>query len=229
MFLEVCKVLQANNTYRTLERIANEGSSAFYFGEIGMCADPFSSRTVLTPSAESMIKTIQSTNGTMTLDDLANYNVVSRKVHKATFRNHTLHTIGSPANGPVTLNILKAMEHIEPEPSLTELAWHRYVEAMRFGYSARLKIGDPVFVDGVDKLEGEMVTDETAKRIAGLILDNTTMPIEYYDPEKIYTADSHGTSHISTADASGMAVSLTTTVNLLFGAQIMDPLSGIIM
>ncbi len=39
----------------------------------------------------------------------------------------------------------------------------------------------------------------------------------------------HGTSHIVTADASGMAISLTTTVNLLFGSQLVVPETGVIM
>ncbi|KAL9034468.1 MAG: hypothetical protein Q9214_007028 [Letrouitia sp. 1 TL-2023] len=40
---------------------------------------------------------------------------------------------------------------------------------------------------------------------------------------------SHGTSHISAADASGLAISLTTTVNLFFGSHIMVPETGVIM
>jgi gamma-glutamyltranspeptidase / glutathione hydrolase len=40
---------------------------------------------------------------------------------------------------------------------------------------------------------------------------------------------STGTSHVSAADRSGLAISLTTTVNLLFGSQVMVPETGIIM
>lgn len=40
---------------------------------------------------------------------------------------------------------------------------------------------------------------------------------------------SHGTSHIVTADASGMAFSLTSTINLFFGSRVMVPESGIIL
>ena len=39
----------------------------------------------------------------------------------------------------------------------------------------------------------------------------------------------HGTSQISAIDASGMAISLTTTINLFFGSHVMDPKSGIIL
>ena len=40
---------------------------------------------------------------------------------------------------------------------------------------------------------------------------------------------SHGTSHLVTADSSGMATSLTTTINLFFGSGIMVPETGVIM
>ncbi len=36
-------------------------------------------------------------------------------------------------------------------------------------------------------------------------------------------------SHTSIVDSSGMAVSVTSTVNLLFGSQVMDPETGIIL
>jgi gamma-glutamyltranspeptidase / glutathione hydrolase len=38
-----------------------------------------------------------------------------------------------------------------------------------------------------------------------------------------------GTSQIATADASGMAVSLTTTVNTVFGSHVIVPESGVIL
>lgn len=43
------------------------------------------------------------------------------------------------------------------------------------------------------------------------------------------TSSSPGTSHVVTADASGMAITLTTTINLLFGSQLMVESTGVIM
>lgn len=40
---------------------------------------------------------------------------------------------------------------------------------------------------------------------------------------------SHGTSQVTVADASGMVVSLTSTVNTLFGSQVIVPSTGVIM
>ncbi|KAI1019218.1 hypothetical protein LB503_009337 [Fusarium chuoi] len=48
----------------TLQAIAEHGADAFYTGAF----------------AESMVKTIQETNGTITLDDYKNYDVISREV-----------------------------------------------------------------------------------------------------------------------------------------------------
>ena len=49
----------------------------------------------------------------MTLDDMANYKVVIRPVHNVTYRGLTLHGIGSPAGGAVSLQILKIMERYD--------------------------------------------------------------------------------------------------------------------
>ncbi|KAH7320236.1 gamma-glutamyltranspeptidase [Stachybotrys elegans] len=197
-----------------LERIAEQGADAFYSGEF----------------AESMIATIQETNGTMTLEDLQQYQVKSRNVPTISYRGLQLHGVGSPAGGAVGFSILKTMEQYDTADwADLGLSYHRFDESMRFAYGARLELGDPSFVDRIDELEAEMLSDDTAEQIRARILDNQTQPVEHYDPRMIYTSESHGTSHIVTTDHSGMATSLTTTINLLFGAQIMDPLTGVII
>ncbi|KAK1674383.1 gamma-glutamyltranspeptidase [Colletotrichum godetiae] len=198
----------------TLAKIAEEGPEAFYSG----------------PIAESMIATVRATNGTLTLEDLASYKVVTRPSLSITYRGHRLTSVGSPASGAVCLNTLKIMEQFDPAESAdTKLGVHRFDEAMRFAYGARSLLGDPDFVEGIGPFEDTLIDEATAKDIRGRILDNQTQPVERYDPQGVYSSEGFGTSHIVTADKSGMATSLTTTVNLLFGAQIMDPLSGVIL
>jgi gamma-glutamyltranspeptidase / glutathione hydrolase len=53
--------------------------------------------------------------------------------------------------------------------------------------------------------------------------------VSYYDPNGIESLKTPGTSHVVTADKDGMAISLTTTVNMLFGNQLMVPETGVIM
>ena len=167
----------------------------------------------------------------MTLQDLANYDIISRNVTTTTYRNLTLHGIGSPAGGTIAFHILKTMEQFPQHALFADepLTNHRFVEAMRFAYGARLQLGDPDFVPGVQEIEDRMVDEEMAKETYGKILDESTQPVENYLPKKEYMKDSHGTSHIATADDSGMATSLTTTVNLLYGNLMVVPKTGIIL
>lgn len=176
-----------------------------------------------------MIETIQETNGTMTLQDLENYKVISRDVLHTEYRGYDVYGMSSPASGAVSLNILNTMAGYEDQDKDGNQTLHNYIEAMKFAYGARVRLGDPDFVEGVAEFEDEMLDLTTARKIRDKINPLAAQDIEAYDPSKIYSSDGHGTSHIVTADESGMAVSLTTTVNLIFGAQIMDNLTGIIM
>ncbi|KAF6816810.1 gamma-glutamyltranspeptidase [Colletotrichum sojae] len=198
----------------TLAKIAEEGPDAFYTG----------------PIAESMVETVRASNGTMTLDDLQSYKVIVRPSLNTTYRGYRLTSVGSPASGAVALSTLKIMEQFDPsESDDVSLGVHRFDEALRFAYGARSLLGDPDFVEGLGPLEDNLIDEARVKDIRGRILDNQTQPVENYDPHGTYASEGFGTSHIVTADKSGMATSLTTTINLLFGAQIMDPLSGVIL
>lgn len=140
--------------------------------------------------------------------------------------------MGSPASSAVTMQLLKVMEKYSMEDSKDgNLTAHRFTEAMRFAYASRGSLGDPDFVKhrDVTKYEDHMLSAHRIARIHDRINDSTTLPPEDYFPKDVYQSDSHGTSHLVSADKSGMAVSLTTTINLNFGAEIMEPKSGIIL
>jgi gamma-glutamyltranspeptidase / glutathione hydrolase len=93
----------------------------------------------------------------------------------------------------------------------------------------RTNLGDPLFVKGMDAYEQQMLSDETAKEIRGRISDQRTLNLSAYDPSGIESLETPGTSHVVVADATGMAISLTTTVNLLFGSHLVVPETGVIM
>lgn len=166
----------------------------------------------------------------MTLDDMISYGVEIREALNTTYRGYKLYTAGVPAGGSICLNILKIMEQYDPADDADQgLKIHRFDEAMRFAYGARLLLGDPSFVEGMDAYESMIISEATAKDAHARIRDNTTLPVRDYIPHEIYAADSFGTSHVVTADASGLAATLTSTVNLLFGAVVMDPTTGVIV
>ncbi|KAM0194250.1 hypothetical protein ACHAPA_005068 [Fusarium lateritium] len=198
---------------RTLQAIAEHGADVFYTG----------------PFAESMVKTIQDSNGTITLDDYRNYEAISREVLQTEYKGYNVYGISSPAGGAVSLNILNTMNGYTHQDEDRNTTLHIYIEAMKFAYGARLRLGDPDFVDGVPELEHEMLNLTTAEKIRKKIDPQNTQDLKKYDPKGIYSSDGHGTSHIVTADGDGMAVSLTTTVNLIFGSFLMDNLTGVIL
>ncbi|KAM0330698.1 hypothetical protein ACHAQA_003650 [Verticillium albo-atrum] len=198
----------------TLATVAAKGASAFYTGDL----------------AASFIQTVRDADGIMTLDDLTSYRAEIREPLSTTFRNHTLYTTGSPASGAITLNILKTMDQypLTPTPD-TNLTTHRYNEAMRFAYGARVLLGDPDFIPGMPSYEASLIAESTAADTRARILDNQTQPVKHYDPHALFTPDTHGTTHVVTADRAGRAVSLTSTVNLLFGALLVDPRTGVVL
>lgn len=199
----------------TIETIAKEGADAFYEG----------------PIAEATIRALQANNGTMTMEDLKNYTVAIRKPSTITYRDYKLTSCSAPSGGEVALAVLKTMEGYERvgDPENFNLTTHRLDEAMRFAYGARSNLGDPLFLEGIDEYQEQMISEELAKEIRGKINDTKAYDVGYYNPEGLESLDTPGTSHIVTADYTGLSISLTTTVNLLFGSKLVVPETGIIM
>ncbi|CAF9929340.1 MAG: hypothetical protein HETSPECPRED_007348 [Heterodermia speciosa] len=199
----------------TLEAISVHGADAFYTGAI----------------ANATIQALQAQNGTMTLDDLRNYTVAIRKPAQITYRDFKLTACSAPSGGEVALSIMKTVEGYEGfgEESMLNLSTHRLDEAMRYAYGERSNLGDPLFVPGLDEYQAEMLNETTAIRIRSEISDFHTQDVSAYSPTGLVSIDDHGTSYIATADASGMAISITSTINLLFGSQLIVPATGVIM
>ena len=52
----------------------------------------------------------QSKGGIITLDDLANYKVVKRKILESDVGDYTLHAMSSPTGGPIVSHIINIMK-----------------------------------------------------------------------------------------------------------------------
>ncbi|UKZ83985.1 hypothetical protein TrVFT333_011801 [Trichoderma virens FT-333] len=199
----------------TLEAIANHGADAFYTG----------------PIANATIRALKAAGGIMTLEDLKNYTVAIREPLHINYRGYKLTSTSAPSSGAVALSALNTVSGYSGfnDPAQVNLTTHRLDEAIRFAYGQRTELGDPSFVDGIDKYTKEMIAPATGAEIRSKISDFKAQNLSYYDPKGLESLETPGTSHIVAADASGMAVSMTTTINLLFGSTLIIPETGVIM
>ncbi|KAJ7462294.1 gamma-glutamyltranspeptidase-domain-containing protein [Mycena galericulata] len=209
-FLREGEVIMRSNYSRTLATIASEGPDAFYKG----------------PIADAVVRKVRATGGILSHADLENYRVKVDHALQGTYRGRKVYTSHAPTSGPVLLHMLNLVSHF-PMTTRTPLNVHRIVEVLKFGFAARTKICDPDFTNNTKRID-EISTKAFAALIAPNITDDRTHPPEYYNPEFDITTD-HGTSHTSVVDKNGMAVSLTSTVNLIFGSQVLDPETGMIL
>lgn len=199
----------------TLETIANYGADAFYNGAI----------------ANATITALRESNGIMALKDLHNYTIAKRDPASIMYRGHKLTGTNAPSSGVVALSALNTFGGYDSfaDPNKVNISTHRLDEAVRFAYAQRTELGDPSFVDGLEEYTKQMISPEAGSEIRSKISDTRKYNVSYYDPEGLESIETPGTSHIVSADASGMAVSLTTTVNTLFGSRVIVPETGVIM
>ena len=199
----------------TLEAIAVGGPEAFYQGQL----------------AEATIRALHESNGTMTMEDMAEYHIVSKRPVSIDYKGFRLYGCGAPASGAVALNVMKVLEGYEDfgQSHTINLSTHRLDEAIRFGYGKRASLGDPDFVDGIGEYEAGILNQTFAHETRDRISDKHTLNVSDYDPEGFESHRNYGTSHVVTADASGMSISMTTTINLFFGSRVMVPETGVIM
>lgn len=213
--VQLGQIMTRKRYANTLETISNEGASAFYGGSI----------------ANSTIAAIQAANGTMTLEDLANYTVEIRDTVNINYRGYKLTSCSAPSGGEVALSILNIANGFDGfgDPSQINLTTHRIDEAMRWSYGMRTNLGDPSFVSGMAEYQAEMLSEATAAEIRSKISNYTTFNTSYYDPDNIEVLSDSGTSHVVAADKSGLSISITTTINTIFGSRVMVPETGIIL
>ena len=193
------------------------------------------------------VQTANASKGIMTLEDLKNYSVALQTPLSITYRDFKITSTSAPSSGEVVLSVMKAVEGYSTfgEAEFVNVSTQRLDEAIRFGYgqvsvtniqnlidpnsSQRTLLGDPSFVTNMNTFQQEIINATTANSTRSKISDTHTLNVTAYDPQGFITLTDHGTSHVTVADANGMVVSLTSTVNTLFGSQVIVPSTGVIM
>ncbi|CAI4660837.1 AKH_1a_G0037060.mRNA.1.CDS.1 [Saccharomyces cerevisiae] len=194
--------------------------------------------------AKSMIDTVAKYNGIMNLQDVSSYDVhvtkpLSMKIRKgANFipdNDMTVLTSSGSSSGAALLAALRIMDNFQNQEGgdyEKETTYH-LLESMKWMASARSRLGDfkgealPKHIEEVLDPEWALKAVKSIKRNSQdgnfKTLENWTL----YDPA--YDINNpHGTAHFSIVDSHGNAVSLTTTINLLFGSLVHDPKTGVI-
>ncbi|RKP35006.1 gamma-glutamyltranspeptidase [Dimargaris cristalligena] len=196
----------------TLEAVATHGADIFYKG----------------PLAESMARAAQAAGGIITAADFAQYEAQTREVLRSTYHGHTVVTSPPPTSGSILILLLNILEGLPfSEEGNTPLNYHRLIEAFKYAYAQRTVLGDPAFV-ALTNHTAKMLNSSYAEQLRRNISDAQTFPPMHYNPT-YDVQEPHGTTHISVVDKYGQAASMTTTVNLVFGSEVMDPYSGVIL
>lgn len=239
--LEEGDICKRENLAETLQILADAGNAdPFYQGCIKASLMAFIKR--MTPSDVEM---------PITDEDFAEYKVKFRNVLIGTFKSKQIVTVASPASGAVALealNILEILEHrkllesyvsnLSAYPSQTSskgptpLEFHQFVEVLKHIFSSRSRLFDPLTpkeAKFIAKFESLLDDSDLANFIASRISDERTFPPSYYDLPHHPLPKDDGTAHISVIDSDGMAVSMMSSINNVFGSQLMDPVTGIIL
>lgn len=192
-----------------LRRLAAQGPSALYAGST---AAKIVTRTRAAPLG-----------GTMTMGDLANYRPVKREALCGPYRAYLVCTNPPPGSGVGLLELLGILQHTDIAslgPNDPQ-AWFLFAEASRLMYADRDKfVGDPAFVKV--PVAGMIDPSYVASR-AKLIGASAGPPPAAGVPAGAQlagadaTIEPTGTSHLIVRDADGNVVSMTTTVESIFG------------
>ena len=237
------QILRQPDLAKTLRLIAAKGTDVFYRGEI----------------AAAIVEAQRGTAnggkpGLMTLQDLANYNVVIREPITAEYRGYRIASMSPPSSGGLTM--INALRMIERYP-LGDIGagfgfgkantLHVMAEAMRLAFADRaVWMGDEDFVDvpkrglihrDYTRERGDLIS--LTARIAG------TAPFGdpwLFEPRGRHSAAptnlaaaaplSHPggyTTHFSVVDQWGNVVSYTTTIEAGWGTGIMVPGYGFML
>lgn len=164
---------------------------------------------------------------------MASYTVITRPALSLRYGAYSLFSTSSPSSGAIALAILNTLQHFPPTPFKSDpnppLTAHRLTESLKFAYASRPLLGDPSFLSHAppSTLESHLLSPPHGALTHALINDTTVLPPTSYTPHLFTPPTNPGTSHLVTTDASGLTLSSTTTINLLFGATLLTPLTGI--
>ena len=190
---------------RTLQRIALQGRAGFYEGE----------------TARLIVDEMMAGGGLISLQDLLAYEAVWRDPIRFSYRGHEVISMPPPSSGGIALaQLLQGAEAYDIAALGHNSAAHIHLmtELERRVYADRAThLGDTDFV-AVD-IGGLTDRAYIARRNAAIRMDEKT-DSSAIKPGLVTAIESAETTHFSIVDADGNAVSITTTLNGMYGAKL---------
>jgi gamma-glutamyltranspeptidase/glutathione hydrolase len=210
--LEMGDVLKQPDLARTLERIAERFSKGFYQGE----------------TAELIVKEMRARGGLISLEDLGQYTVYRRPPLVGTYRGYEVLAVPPPSSGGVVLleclNVLEGYD-VAGMGFGSSRHVHTFAEALRRAFADRARwLGDPEANPDmpVERLVSKPYADELRATIS-----ETRASVS--SPSSFGWTESDHTTHLSVVDAERNAVSLTYTLEDLYGSKIVVPGAGFLL
>ncbi|WDS34711.1 gamma-glutamyltransferase [Pseudoxanthomonas sp.] len=186
---------------RTLASIEKRGIKAFYKGD----------------TAKAVVAASKANGGLLTLQDFAAYTTPwSTPIHCG-YRGYTVVSAPPPSSGGVT--VCQILGLVQPYPLSSwgygsAPAMHHMVEAERRAFADRnTYLGDPAFVS--NPIDQMLAPAHLAQLGSSIRPDKATPSSEIHG--SLGPDEGTNTTHYSVLDARGNAVSVTYTINYLFG------------
>jgi gamma-glutamyltranspeptidase/glutathione hydrolase len=205
--LKTGDIFRAPGQAEVLRRIAKDGASAFYTGEI----------------AEDMVASLQAAGGLHTLEDFAAAACDRTEPISGTYKD--IDIVEHPPNGHgataiLMLNILAQFDLASMDPFGSQRA-HIEAEATKLAYDARNRfLADADYMTRLD----HMLDMDVAKQLAALIDPNKALAAAAPLTEAVHKE----TIYITVVDRDGMAVSLIYSIFKDFGSGIASDKFGIL-
>lgn len=164
--------------------------------------------------------------GTLSMEDMRTYQPSKREPVCRTYRLHLLCGMGPPSSGAIgTLAVLGILENFDmPAHKNDTQAWHLFIEAQRLAYIDRdTYVADDRFINV--PIQGLLDKEYLRTRAALISPDKVMEKADAGVPQgasprgRDATGGVTGTSHFVIVDNDGNVVSMTTTVENLFGSQ----------
>jgi len=200
---------------KTLEKIQDDPES-FYNGLL----------------AKDIARDIRRAKGIVSESDLSAYQTVEREPLEGELSDMKMYVTPPPSSGAVLGLILNILKGYDMTPSDRDddkssvLTYHRIIEAFKFSFAWRSRLGDPLFFSSINKDAQKMLQQQLGDRLRGKITDDQTHNVSYY--AQTYSKADYGTTHLAVLAPNGDAVSVTTTINHRFGSKYRSNVTGII-